>query len=248
MQSGCGEPTVANASGIAAFVTNHLEDAEKYLGLAAEKDFYKAVSDDDKLAQLGRAYFLSLSTYKNYWKREEALRLRQAESDNLPRVLLKTTKGDILLELFENEAPNTVANFISLVEAGFYDGLTFHRVMSGFMAQGGCPRGDGSGDPGYTIACECYKPNHRLHFRGSLSMAHRGRDTGGSQFFLTFVPTFQLNGKHTVFGRVIEGMNVLAKLQRRNPDDKEAPLPDKIIKAEVVRKRPHPYKPEKMPQ
>ncbi|MBU4272461.1 MAG: peptidylprolyl isomerase [Planctomycetes bacterium] len=166
----------------------------------------------------------------------------------MPRVLLKTSKGDILIELFENEAPNAAANFISLVENGFYDGLTFHRVLPGFMAQGGDPRGNGSGGPGYSIACECYKPNHRLHFRGSLSMAHAGRDTGGSQFFLTFVPAPQLDGKHTVFGRVIGEMDVLSNIQRRNPDDKEAPPPDKIIEAKVIRKRPHEYKPEKMPE
>ncbi|NLF08042.1 MAG: peptidylprolyl isomerase [Pirellulaceae bacterium] len=161
---------------------------------------------------------------------------------------MKTSKGDITLELFENEAPNTVANFISLAEKGFYDGLTFHRVMAGFMAQGGDPAGNGTGGPGYSIACECYKPNHRCHFRGSLSMAHAGRDTGGSQFFLTFAPRPNLNGLHTVFGRVIDGMDVLAEIQRRNPDDKEAAAPDRIVKVEVIRKRPHEYAPVKMPR
>ena len=144
--------------------------------------------------------------------------------------------------LFENEAPNTVLNFITLVDKGFYNGLKFHRVLPGFMAQGGDPKGDGSGGPGYTIPCECYQPNHRLHFRGSLSMAHTTeRDTGGSQFFLTFVPTKHLDGKHTVFGRVISGFDVLAKLKRRNPDDQTVGPADTIIEAKVTRKRPHPY-------
>jgi cyclophilin family peptidyl-prolyl cis-trans isomerase len=115
------------------------------------------------------------------------------------------------------------------------------------MAQGGCPKGDGTGGPDYKIRCECYQDNARMHFRGSLSMAHSGRDTGGSQFFLTFVPASHLNGKHTVFGRVIEGMDVLAKLRRIDPEDKGSkPDPDKILKAEVVRKRDHEYKPNKV--
>ena len=115
-------------------------------------------------------------------------------------MLIKTNKGDIEVELFENEAPNTVANFITLVEKGFYNGLSFHRVLPNFMAQGGDPKGDGTGGPGYTIADECSGPNHRLHFRGSLSMAKEARpDTGGSQFFITFVPTSHLDGIHTVF-------------------------------------------------
>jgi len=172
----------------------------------------------------------------------------------LPHVVLKTSKGEIELELFENEAPNTVANFISLVEKGFYDGLEFHRVVGEFTAQAGCPKGDGSGGPGYVIPCECYLPEHRNHFRGSLSMAHSGRHTGGSQFHITFLPTGQLDGKHTVFGRVVRGMHVLAKLQRRVPRDPMEvkmnphrniiiPPADKILKAKVLRKRNHEYDP-----
>jgi cyclophilin family peptidyl-prolyl cis-trans isomerase len=168
----------------------------------------------------------------------------------LPRVKLTTSKGDIVIELFENEAPNTVANFISLVEKGFYDGTPFHRVIAGFMAQGGDPTGTGTGGPGYTIACEVDAPDARQHFRGTLSMAHAGPDTGGSQFFLTFRPTDHLDGKHTVFGRVIEGFNVLPLLIRTQ-DDQGRPvpgvIPDKITKAEVVRKRSHPYEPDKLP-
>ena len=113
------------------------------------------------------------------------------------------------------------------------------------MAQGGCPKGDGTAGPGYNIFCECYKPEHRKHFRGSLSMAHAGQDTGGSQFFLTFVPTAHLNGKHTVFGRVIQGMELASSLNRS--DEKAGISPDTIIKAEVLRKREHEYKPTKAP-
>jgi cyclophilin family peptidyl-prolyl cis-trans isomerase len=181
---------------------------------------------------------------------EMASRKADAAADDLPRVKISTTAGDLVIELFENEAPNTVANFISLVEKGFYTGTPFHRVIGGFMAQGGDPTGSGRGGPGYAIACEVNAPNARKHFLGSLSMAHAGPDTGGSQFFLTFRPTDHLDGKHTVFGRVIEGFDVLPLLIRTQ-DDQGRPvpgvLPDKITKMEVIRKRSHPYEPTKLP-
>ena len=130
-----------------------------------------------------------------------------------------------------------MANFISLVQSGFYKNVTFHRVLKGFMAQGGDPTGSGAGGPGYSIPDECHLPNHREHFRGSLSMAKTGPDTAARSSSSCFVPTPQLDGKHTVFGRVISGMDVLAKIQRRDPHDKEAPRPDKIIEAKVTHKR-----------
>jgi cyclophilin family peptidyl-prolyl cis-trans isomerase len=180
--------------------------------------------------------------------REIEFRAADAKAGDLPRVKLQTSKGDITIELFEDQAPNTVANFLSLVGKGFYDGLVFHRVLDGFMAQGGDPTGTGSGGPGYTIPCECYDKNHRHHFFGTLSMAHAGRDTGGSQFFLTFGPTSHLDGKHTAFGRVIEGGEVLAKLQRINPEEATDVKPDKIVKATIVRKRDHEYTPKTLPE
>jgi cyclophilin family peptidyl-prolyl cis-trans isomerase len=142
-----------------------------------------------------------------------------------------------------------VANFLSLVKQGFYNGSPFHRVLPGFMAQGGAKTDDGEGGPGYTIRCECYKPDYRRHFRGSLSMAKTARrDSGNSQFFLTFIPTVHLNGQHTAFGRVIEGMEVLGDLQRRSAmhQGAHAPKADRIIKAEVLRDRGHEYKFEKL--
>jgi len=113
--------------------------------------------------------------------------------------------NQIELELFEKEAPGTVANFEKLANEGFYNGLTFHRVIPGFVAQGGCPRGDGTGGPGYTIKCETEGNPHK-HLRGSLSMAHAGKDTGGSQFFICYDAFPHLDGVHTVFGRVTSGM------------------------------------------
>ena len=112
-------------------------------------------------------------------------------------------KGDIWIELFPEEVPNTVANFAYLVEQGFYNGLKFHRVIKGFMAQGGCPKGTGTGGPGWAIPCETHKNLHK-HKRGALSMAHAGKDTGGSQFFICFVDCPHLDGVHTVFGQIPE--------------------------------------------
>ena len=116
--------------------------------------------------------------------------------------------GDIVTEVFDKEAPGTVQNFIDLINKGFYNGLTFHRVIPGFVAQGGCPNGYGTGGPGYTIKDELIGHPHK-HERGALSMAHRGPNTGGSQFFIVYEPQPHLDGVHTVFGKVIEGMDVV---------------------------------------
>jgi len=130
----------------------------------------------------------------------------------LKKAVIEMDKGNIVIELFEKEAPITVGNFEKLIKEGFYDGLTFHRVIKGFVAQGGCPSGNGTGGPGYTIPCET-KGNPHKHERGSLSMAHRGPNTGGSQFFIVYEPQPHLDGVHTVFGKVIEGLDVVDKIQ-----------------------------------
>lgn len=116
---------------------------------------------------------------------------------------ISTNKGDIFIELFYNETPNTVANFVTLANEGFYNNLNFHRVIAGFMAQGGCPDGTGAGGPEWAIKCEV-DADKQVHNKGSLSMAHAGRDTGGSQFFICFVPCPHLDGNHTVFGEINE--------------------------------------------
>lgn len=116
---------------------------------------------------------------------------------------ISTSKGDIFIELFYNETPNTVANFVTLANEGFYNNLNFHRVIAGFMAQGGCPDGTGAGGPEWAIKCEV-DADKQVHNKGSLSMAHAGRDTGGSQFFICFVPCPHLDGNHTVFGEINE--------------------------------------------
>lgn len=237
---------------LSAFATNDYALAESYLkqvqasGVLASAAEEKDPAEQAALGNLMK-YAPLIPQYRELWAKEQAIRAAEAQADNLPRVKFETSKGDVVFELFENEAPQAVANFITLVKKGFYDGVSFHRVLPMFMAQGGDPKGDGSGGPGYSIRCECYEPNYRHHFRGSLSMAHAGRDTGGSQFFLTFLPTPHLDGKHTVFGRVIEGMNVLGNLEKRDPDSPGNTPPDKIVKAEVLRDRGHEYKFDKLP-
>jgi peptidyl-prolyl cis-trans isomerase B (cyclophilin B) len=123
--------------------------------------------------------------------------------------IIETEKGNLVLELFASDVPMTVNNFVTLARDGFYDGLTFHRVIPGFMAQGGCPIGDGTGGPGYRFDDEI--TDHR-HVTGALSMANSGPNTNGSQFFITYAPQPHLDGKHTVFGQLIEGMDVLERL------------------------------------
>jgi cyclophilin family peptidyl-prolyl cis-trans isomerase len=234
----CPSAELDKTAGTALFCTHDFATARPFLQRARDKG---------QLTREGEQYLSVCDDYQKFWEAEQALRAKEAAADDLPRVKLATTAGDIVLELFENEAPQAVGNFVHLVEKGFYDEVAFHRVLPHFMAQGGCPDGIGTGGPGYRIYCECYQANHRKHFRGSLSMAHAGKNTGGSQFFLTFVPTSHLNGRHTVFGRVIEGMDVLAQLQRRDPSARgPLPDPDKITKATVVRKRDHEYAPTKV--
>jgi cyclophilin family peptidyl-prolyl cis-trans isomerase len=248
---------------LCAFMTNDYDLARTYLTKVKDTNALQNIADitqrGDKVEpqaglmknvmHLVSVCFGKIDEYSELWKKESAIRAAEAKADDLPRVKLTTTKGAITVELFENEAPQTVANFLTLVKQGFYDGSPFHRVLPGFMAQGGAKTEEGTGGPGYNIRCECYRPDYRRHFRGTLSMAHAGRDTGNSQFFLTFVPTPHLNGMHTAFGRVIDGMEVLGDLQRRSPEHQmDAPKADKIIKAEVIRERPHEYKFEKLTQ
>ena len=126
---------------------------------------------------------------------------------------ITTDQGTLKVELFAKDAPNTVANFVKLAKEGFYNGLKFHRVIPGFVAQGGCPQGIGSGGPGYNIDCELNGEN-QFHDKGVLSMAHAGRNTGGSQFFLVHSreATSRLDRQHTCFGKVTEGLDLVTQI------------------------------------
>ena len=138
---------------------------------------------------------------------------------------IKTAKGTMTVDLYEKDAPKTVENFVKLSKDGFYDGLTFHRVLPNFVIQGGCPDGNGAGGPGYSIDCELDGEN-QYHDRGVLSMAHAGRNTGGSQFFICHSRnnTAHLDGNHTCFGKVVEGLDVIDDITEG----------DKMISVEMV--------------
>jgi len=168
-----------------------------------------------------------------------------------PVVRIATSKGDMTFELFEDQVPNTVANFIELTESGFYCGMKFHRVINGFMAQGGCPysKREGGGTPGtggpdYRFADE-FCPVLTHNARGILSMANSGPNTNGSQFFICFDATPWLNNHHAVFGRILTGMDVLDKIEKVGTRSGK-PTEDVLFSIEVISARPHPYHVKKL--
>jgi cyclophilin family peptidyl-prolyl cis-trans isomerase len=144
---------------------------------------------------------------------------------------LATEKGTVRIKLFAEEAPETVNNFVFLAREGYFDGTTFHRVIEGFMAQGGDPTGTGAGGPGYSIRDE-FHPDLRHDRPGVLSMANRGPNTGGSQFFITHVATPWLDDRHAVFGEVVEGMEVVSSIRERDPQSDREPG-DRIERVEI---------------
>jgi cyclophilin family peptidyl-prolyl cis-trans isomerase len=144
----------------------------------------------------------------------------------------KTDGGDFTAELYADKAPLTVENFVNLARCGFYDNTTFHRVIEGFMAQGGDPTGSGSGGPGYRFKDEFHK-SLRHDAPGTLSMANAGPSTNGSQFFITFAPTPHLDGKHSVFGKVTSGLDIALKIRRRDPARATSPA-QKLLSVEVI--------------
>jgi peptidyl-prolyl cis-trans isomerase B (cyclophilin B) len=143
---------------------------------------------------------------------------------------IETEKGDIVLELFASDVPTTVNNFVFLAHEGFYNGTTFHRVIPGFMVQGGDPTGTGRGNPGYTFADEF---TGHTHVAGALSMANSGPNTNGCQFFITYTPQHGLDGKHSVFGQVIEGFDVLQSLTPRDPSRNPDFIGDRVIRITI---------------
>lgn len=144
---------------------------------------------------------------------------------NMSKAIIKTEKGDMTVQFYDNDAPNTVANFLKLAKSGYYDGVTFHRVINDFVIQGGDPTGTGAGGPGYSIDCELDGEN-QYHDRGVLSMAHAGRNTGGSQFFICHsrTNTSHLDRNHTCFGKVIENVDVVDDIRQG----------DKILGIEII--------------
>ena len=196
-----------------------------------------------------------IRSVREKWTRELEIRQREAEKNDNPRVELITSKGKMVIELYEDSAPETTKSFIYLVEHGFFNRKSFFRVEKHICAQTGCEKGDGTGDAGYVIPSEVDNPNRRDHFRGSMAMAlgsdsKTGQvlpDTGSSQFYFSFLPMPQLDGKHTVFGRIVEGQETMNFFRVMNLGEeaqrKEGKEPDVIISSRVVRKRDTVYTP-----
>ncbi len=214
-------------------------------------DVLESIPQDVRSAKPGVAKSLesvlpARREYPGLWQAEQETRSAEAVARDLPRIELVTSQGVIVVELFENEAPNTVANFIALAQAGYYDGTTFHRVIPNFMAQAGDPNSrpgaegvPGQGGPGYRIPDEFDREGARKHFTGSLAMAKTDEpNSGGSQFYITHTATPHLNGKHTVFGRVLEGLDVARALEPN----------DVLESVTVIRKRDHEYVPNTIPE
>ncbi len=235
MKSAGPNPRALAEDGLAAYGLDDFDTAVRQLEVA--------LKDGASLPRYMRADASAALTaareHRTRWDAERARR-SSADRDNLPQVKLVTSKGDIVVELFEDDAPNTVASFVSLVDTRFYDKTKFHRVLPNFMAQGGDPNSldgdplnDGKGGPGYAFKDELDPGKFRYHYRGTLSMANGGPNTNGSQFFLTHRPTEMLDGKHTAFGRVVNGIEVVDALRDG----------DVLNEAVVIRRRDHPYRP-----
>ncbi len=222
----------------------------------AEKAWSK-IAKSPSIKPITKFYLKSIEGTRLRWEDESKQRQADLDRNDNPQVSILTNKGRIVVELFENEAPQAVASFIYLVERKYYDRKTFFRVIDRSGAQSGCDRGDGSGNAGYFIRGEMALPNHRPVMRGSLLLLsgtnektkESDPDSASSQFVITMLPQPALDGQQTVFGRVIEGMHVVGALNRLDLSDEKqrkdkTKVPDKIIEARVIRKREHDYKPD----
>ena len=218
-----GDPNarVLSIAGVSSFAQHKFEEALKHLKSAGNQD------------QMVRQYLKAAEEYVGLWKEEQAIR-KAEESSNLPRVEFDTSRGKIEMVLYEDQAPNTVANFIELIESKTYDGTKFHRVIKDFMVQGGCPLGNGTGGPGYRFEDETV-PALKHDGPGVLSMANAGPGTNGSQFFIIHAEeTPWLQGKHTGFGRVSAGLDVLDAIAGTDVDGMDRPLEDVTYTVEVL--------------
>jgi cyclophilin family peptidyl-prolyl cis-trans isomerase len=239
-------------AGIAAFATGQFELAEKWLRRAKEENVLAKYGPPWE--ELGLGALRNCPFYKQAWKKEEAIRAAEAKANQspetwLPRVLLRTNKGEIELELFENDAPKSVVNFIALVEDGFYGGKPFYGVPKQSCAAAGGVVGP-DGEVRHLVLPEGDPPK-RVHFRGSVTMPPSGdeRGEGTSQFYLLFFPQRGLDDKSTCFGRIVKGIDVLSRLQPIAPKQFGSIDPDRIdriVEAKVLRKRNHPYELKKV--
>ncbi|MEI8210776.1 MAG: peptidylprolyl isomerase [Planctomycetota bacterium] len=219
------------------------------------KQAWGSLASAGKLPEVELRMLQEIPAVEKSWEKE-LQKLKEDESKNNPRVEFLTTKGVIEIELFEDEAPEAVANMIYLIEMGYYSRKPFFLVRQHWLAQTGCEKGDGKGTAGFTIRSEAQTQQSRSHFRGSLAVPvgvntqtnELDINTGGAQFYFSFMPLALLNGKHTVFGRVVDGIEALGMLKvvdltdekvRKDPETR----PDTIVSARVLRKRDHKYQP-----
>lgn len=229
-----GSIRLLNFLGRCAYELSELDEAESH---------FRRANDREALEDSNRRLLLKLDQVRPLVEAERARRAEDAARDDLPRVRLKTTRGDVVIELFEDDQPNLVANFLTLVGRQFYDGLPFFRVVPAFGVTCGCPRGDGSDGPGYELSPATDKPA-RLHQRGTVSMIRVGDLVHGSQFFIDyrFTALTDRDKQMPVFGRVIEGLEHVARLRRVDPNlPATAALSDRIVEATIERARPHQY-------
>src|SRR5205823_8196088 len=166
--------------------------------------------------------------------RKASLYIRVANGGRMTTVLLQTTMGDVKIELFDEKMPITAGNFRKLVEKGFYNGTIFHRVIPNFMIQGGDPEGSGMGGPGYKFADETKGSPHTFTKPGKLAMANAGPNTNGSQFFITVTDTSWLTGKHTIFGEVVEGYDVVEKISKLPRDGMDRPKTPVVLESVTI--------------
>jgi cyclophilin family peptidyl-prolyl cis-trans isomerase len=235
LKEDAGHPVAIAVDGLCLYALNLFPEAIARLGEATAKEGRLEPS----LAAEVKRTLDAAKTKRGEWDEERQKRAAEEKAGDLPRVKLVTSKGDIVVELFENEAPNAVASFIDLCDRKIYDGTIFHRVYPGHMVQGGDPltkdknpQNDGSGDAGYKFDDE-FPPGYRRHFRGVLSLVNEGKDRNGSQFVITRRPLEPLDGQQVVFGRVADGMAVVDSLTAG----------DELKSTEILRKRPHAYRP-----
>ena len=248
IEVGVNMPFLEQMAGRSAFVEGQFDEVLPIYQRYVDSNGPEKLEDVDKMI-VGLLNF-----YPPWWEEELKARAADEAAGDLPRVLLETTSGPVILELFEDQAPNTVANFIQLVESGFYDESEFYQVVDDLLALGGDPTGDGSGTSGRFLPDEHDRPDRRRIFRGSIFMAKRqtAPDSGkmvpnsaSSQFAIALMPIVPKELEQTVFGRVVEGMDVVCSFRRVDPTKKKEQQvllpPDRIISAKVLRKRDHEY-------
>lgn len=208
--------------------------------------------ENESVTDIEKLLFNNLDLMNKLFAKELEIRAAESKADDLPRVKFTTTQGEFVIELFENEAPQTVANFISLVESGHYDGLLFHTVIQQTAAETGVASETSLRELDYTIYDEYDEADARLHFSSSVSMVSEKPNTGAARFFVSLAPLPNFNGQRTVFGRILTGMDAVYRINHTYRIEGEEQIqienckPDKVISAQVLRKRDHEYKPTKV--